>query len=186
MTTYAPNFTPRVKLHYLAAGIEHTTQFRKQRGATGSDMTGVINQMRALFNVWAGRLPEDFEFLSAEFALTDSDDFFAMGLPTAVVGSQPVASYSLRQRCTSTNFVGKATDSRAGIFLYGILWDDGLGEEADNGRVFSAENALVPSSLAILNVHGYAGNGNTAAFKAYANIKINDGLLKKLRSGAIS
>lgn len=186
MTTYAPNFTPRVKVKYQACGIEHTIQFRKQRGATASDMTGVRDQIRALFNIWVAALADDFTFLEADYALTDSDDFISMALPTAIVGLVAAGDYALQQRVTHTNFNGKAAGSRASVFLYGILWEQGLGTDADNGRTLPGEDARVTTSVTLLSSHLFAGSGAVASPHNYANIKVNDRLLKLLRTGAIS
>jgi len=186
MTTYAPNFTPRLKLKYVAAGIEHTIQARAVRGASGSTTDGLKTHIQEIFTLWVGGLAEDFDWISAEMALTDSDVFNPVAVPDPVVGEQLLSSFSLKQRCRSTGFVGQTADSRASIYLYGILWEDGLGTPADNGRVTPAEEANVIATKAILDTHFRAGNGGDAIWHNYANIKDNDRLLKLLRRGVIS
>lgn len=185
MTTYAPNFTPRSRLKYFAAGIEHTIQMRAARG-TVADVGAQKNSIRACFNMMAALLADDFAWISAEYALTDSDDFFPTTLPAAVVGAVDVSTLSLQQRATSTNFNGRVAGSRAGIYFYGIVWEDGQGSPRDNGRVTPAEIPLIASVVAELSGQAHAGNGVQAIFHSYANIKVNDHLLKLLRRGTIS
>lgn len=185
MTSYAPNYTPRARLKYQAAGIEHTIMMRAARGAS-APLDAQVGSIRACFNIMADSLADDFAWISAEYALTDSDDFFPRGLPAAVTGGQPIANFSLKQRCTSTNWNGRVVGSRAAIYLYGIFWTDGLGEVADNGRVTTAELVEVGSVATELSGQAHAGNGLQAIFHQYANIKVNDHLLKLLRRGTIS
>lgn len=186
MPSYAANYTPRVRLTYVAAGIEHTIQMRGPRGANSAAMDAKIGSIRACFNFMLDKLASDFAWVSAEFAATDDDNFIPTSMPAALVGAAPVATFTKKQRCRSTGFVGSTAGSRAAIFFYGILWGDALNAPADNGRVTPAEYAAVASVVTELSGQAYAGNGLSASFKNYANIKDNDGLLQKLRSGAIS
>lgn len=185
MTTYAPNFTPRARLKYVACGIEHTIMMRAARG-TAADLSPQFNSIRACFLMLVDQLPEDFAWISAEYALTDSDVFIPRAVPAAIVGEQPVASYTLKQKCTSTNFNGRAAGSRAALYFYGVLWGEGIGEPADNGRVTPAEQAEIGTVATELSGQAHANSGEQAIFHQYANIKLNDHLLKLLRRGTIS
>jgi hypothetical protein len=186
MTTYAPNYTPRWRGRYLAGGIEHTIQVRTQRGQSAFITQGLGAFVRSLFFIYQDTLASDFAWLSAEYAVTDSDDFVPMSPPAAVVGGASLAGFSLKQRCTSTNFNGRAVGSRAALYLYGIQWDEGLSSIADNGRVSPAEDPNVTAVAAIATTNFFANSGTQATWHQYANIKVNDHLLKLLRRGTIS
>lgn len=185
MTSYAPNYTPRVRVKYLAAGIEHTIMMRAARGSSAGSLDAQVGSIRACFNFGAGLLVDDFAWISAEYALTDSDDFFPRSLPAAVTGTQPVTELSLKKRIRSTNFNGRVSGSRAAIYFYGFVWDDGFEMAADNGRVTPTEESFIGSIATELSGQAHAGNGLQAIFHQYANIKENDHLLKLLRRGAI-
>lgn len=186
MTTYAPNFTPRMRVKYLAAGVEHTIQMRSSRGASSVTVDASKEEISNIFQLFEPLLAEDFAFLSAEYALTDSDVFIPTSLPTAVTGEQLLTDFSLQQRATSTGFIGRSAGSRAAIFFYGIWWEDGVGTPRDNGRVTTVENTAIGSAAANLSTNAKAGSGGDAVFYTYANIKVNDHILKLIRRGAIS
>lgn len=186
MTSYAPNYTPRIRLKYQAAGIEHTIQMRGARGTTAGGLDAQKGSIRACFNLGAANLADDFAWISAEYALTDSDDWFPTTLPAAVTGAAPIASFSLQHRATHTSFNGRVVGSRAAIYFYGFYWEQGVDTSADNGRVTPAEEAFVGDIATELSGQAHAGNGLQAIFHQYANIKVNDHLLKLLRRGTIS
>lgn len=186
MTTYAPNFTPRCRLKYHAAGIDHTIQARAARGSSAAITSGLATHIYNCFQAMTLRLAADFAWISAEYALTDSDVFIPQSPPATPVGTQAVATLSLRQRAASTGIVGTTFGSRASLFFYGIFWGEGLGLQADNGRVTVAESAPLATILSEANANFRAGNGGNAIFHEYANIKINDHILALMRRGAIS
>jgi hypothetical protein len=159
---------------------------RAPRGTSATPTDDLKERISDLFTLFSAFLADDFAFISSEWALTDSDIFYpSASLPTAVVGEQLVADFSLQQRATSTGFVGRAAGSRASLFLYGLWWDDGAGTPRDNGRVTPAEATEIGSATAICTSWAKAGSGEDAVFHNYANIKVNDHLLKLLRRGSI-
>lgn len=186
MTTYAPNYTPRYRARYLAAGIEHTVQVRAQRGQSAFVTAGLGSVVRSLFNLFAEDLASDFAWLSAEYAVTDSDDFIPTDAPAAITGGADVAGFTLNQRATSTNFNGRAVGSRAAVFLYGVQWSVAIGQPAENGRVSAVEDARVGAAATLCSSNFWANSGTLATFHPYANIKVNDHLLKLIRRGTIS
>lgn len=186
MTTYAPNFTPRTRVKYVAAGIEHTIQMRSPRGTGSGVVSGKAEIISDLFDLFSDILADDFAWVSAEYALTDSDVFIPFATPTVVSGTVDPTTFSLHQRVTSTNFNGKAAGSRAAVYMYGLFWSRDSGTPADNGRVTPAENADVGTAAGILSSNAVAGSGDGAFFHNYANIKVNDHLLKLLRRGTIA
>jgi hypothetical protein len=186
VTTYAPNYTPRYRAHYTAAGISHTIQVRAERTEDIGTGAGLAAPLAGLFSTFASQLAVDFAWTGAEYALVDSDDFIPTATPGAVVGTRDISEFSLKARATSTNFNGRATGSRAALYMYGVLWLDGLGEAADNGRVTPAESAFVTTAAGICSANFAANSGTPAIWHDYANIKLNDHLLKLLRRGTIS
>jgi hypothetical protein len=186
MTTYAPNFTPRYRARYLAAGIEHTIQIRGARGESAVDISSRRSDLHDIFAAAATTLADDFQWLSADYALTDSDVFIPAVMPTAVTGLYDVADFNIQQRCVSTGFVGRAAGSRSAIYLYGIWWAVATGAAAENGRVTPAEWAPVTTIKASLDTAGHAGSGALAVWHDYANTKLNDHLLKLVRRGIIA
>src|SRR5690349_16402871 len=194
MTTYAPNFTPRLRVHYVACGLQHTIQVRAPRGTGAgplSDRRGVIHD---IFNLWAPKLCTDFAFISAEYALTDSELFTPIDPPFPVTGTKGPGLYSAKQKVTSTNFAGRAATSRARFSLFGILWiqdiiADALDAEDDgsrNGIVTPAENALVADTATAATSQFFANSGEATSWYPRATIKTNDHLLKLVRRGTIS
>lgn len=186
MTTYAPNYTPRWKGRYVAAGIEHTIQVRAQRNQSAFITQALGGFVRSVFNTFVANLADDFAWLSAEYALTDSDDFIPTAVPAAVVGEAAASGFNLFHRVTSTNFNGRNSGSRAGLYLYGLQWVISVGSPAENGRVSAAEDARVSTATAICTTNFFANSGTAAVWHDYANIKVNDHLLKLLRRGTIS
>lgn len=185
MTSYAPNYTPRMRLKYVAGGIEHTIMMRGPRGASAAALDAQKGSIRACFNFGAARLMDDFAWLSAEYALTDDDVFYPTTLPAAVVGAIPIVGLSAQRKVQSTNFNGRVAGSRAAIYFYGFSWEAGFGQAAENGRITPAEEAFVTSIANELSGQAHAGNGLQAIFHQYANVKVNDHLLKLLRRGII-
>jgi len=73
MTTYSPDFTPRYKARYRAAGIEHTTQIRGPRDDSLFVLLGRGAHLYDMFNNLAPRLADDFSWISAEYAMNDTE-----------------------------------------------------------------------------------------------------------------
>ena len=192
MTTYAPNFTPRYKAKYHVAGLDHTIQLRTTRGASSSVTNALRESLYDMFNVWSAQLAEDFAWISAEYALTDSDIFFPGDMPDAVLGGQALAEFSVQDKITSTGFVGKAAGSKAKVFLYGISWNpDNLvsppvPDTSNDFRVQGTDNANVLACQTSLNLRARANSGEFTVWYPYANIKPNDRLLALARRGLIT
>lgn len=186
MTTWAPNYSPRWKGRYIAAGIEHTIQVRAQRDQSAFITQGLGAYVSSIFNLFSDDLAEDFAWIGAEFAMTDSDVFTPTAVPAPPSADQAVVNFTLRQRCTSTNLNGRGGGSRAALYMYGIRWIDSIGSPGENGRLTGAEDPRVTAAVAICTANFFANNGGSAIWHDYANIKENDHLLKLLRRGTIS
>lgn len=187
MTTYAPNFSPRYKAHYTVGGIDHTIQIR---GSRGDDITLMLARGALLhdaFNAFAAQLYDDFAWISAELALTDSDVFIPATTPAAVTGTIDPTTVSPVQRIKALTFSGKAAGSRARFSLYGITFDDiSDGSVGGDGTVLTAESAAVGTVATLASGNWRAASGGTAVFPGRATYKENDHLLKLVRKGTIT
>jgi hypothetical protein len=187
MTTYAPTFTPRYRLKYKAAGIEHTIQARGPRGTTLAGMQTIGHLFSTVFNNLSPQLADDFAYIQADVALTDDEVFNPATLPDPVTGAVAVADFSLLQRVTASTFSGRAPGSKARFSLYGVQWVFAeTTEDANDFVVTGVESAGVLGVVTAVNNIFCAGSGVPAAFYNRATIKANDDLIKKVRRGIIS
>lgn len=188
MTTFAPTFTPRYKLHYHVGGIDHSITIRGQRGEDGSALGTRANTVATIFNTFATDLMDDFAWLFGEYALTDSDVFIPGGVPgLAPVGLTDVTTMTLKQRITGTTFAGKGTTGRARLTLFGINWPVDVSPEAGNDyKVTSAEDARVGTAATAASEHFFTAGNTAAIFHNQATIKEWDDLVKKARRGIIA
>lgn len=187
MTTYAPNFTPRYKLHYKVGNIEHTVQIRTPRGTDlgGTEFAG--HALRDIWNGLAAYLLDDLVFLTAEVALTDSDVFGPASLPVAVTGTLDPADYNARERIRGLTWNGRSTGSKARFTLFGLMFpDEGTGVVGSDGLILGSEVAAITSGAATATTYFKAGSGNAAVFQGRATYKENDHLLSLVRKGTIS
>ena len=188
MTTYAPNFTPRFKLCYIAGGMQHTIQVRGPRGTDLAGMTAYGPILRSVFMVFVAAMYTDLLFTSAEVALTDDDVFIPVAVPTQPTGmAVDPADFSAMTRAQALTFTGKAPGSRARFSLYGVaIADEASGTTGGDGKVTSTENAGIATVAGIASGAFKAGSGANAAFPNVATYKVNDHLLKLIRKGTIS
>lgn len=187
MTSYAPTFTPRLRVHYIAAGVEHSIQVRYPRGTTGASLAANVDAINAIFGYVTGALADDFEFTSAEYALTDEDVFTACAPPVAVTGTIDAATFTPIQKIVGTTFSGRSPGSRAKFTMFGLFWEEEtLGNAADNGLITAAEVAAIGSVATYATGHFMANSGLAAVFYQKATIKPNDHLLRLVRRGIIS
>lgn len=188
MTTYAPNFTPRYKLHYLAGGITHTIQVRSNRGATFTETENLKDQIRGCYQAVVARAYNDFQFLTAEVALTDSDVFAPAAIPLGLVGhvADP-ALFSAVARIRGLTFTGRAPGSRARFTMFGLAFStDGPTALGGDGTVTPAEEAGITTIGNIATAAFRANSGAGAIFPYRGTYKENDHLLKLVRRGIIS
>src|SRR6185503_3226469 len=189
MADYAPNYSPRYVASYMAAGIGHSVMTRGPRGFSASDLvTNGAAVLGDIVNNLDSLLPTDFAWISAMYALTDSDVFLPTGtLPASIIGGVPTSSLTPVERITATTFIGRSTNSRVRITIYCPDWDQeapsGLGER---GVVQASEVGGIAASITALNnpIHQLSGvDGTMATFYPYVNVKTNDALLRKVRRG---
>lgn len=187
MTTYAPTFTPRWKGNYVAAGVQHSIQGRGPRGTTFSDMQFFAGFMDELFGAVTAVLADDFAWVDASIALTDSDVFLPATTPTGVTGTVDTTGIAPRKRIRALTFSGRTATGRSRISMFGIMLDDDLAtDEGGDGLVTVAELAGIATIVTRLN-SSYRGNsGDLAAWHNRGTYKENDHLLKLVRRGIIS
>jgi hypothetical protein len=189
MASYAPDYTPRYKAHYTAAGIQHSMQFRMHRGIT--DNAGEVAGAAACTVVCSyleARLPVDFAWTSAEYAQEDSPVFVPVAtLPDPIVGEIALAALSAVERITSTTFAARGAFGRTRVSIYCPDWDeDVVGELGSRGIINGADYATIANIVTGLNAlnASLATNGNSSAsWYSRATIKRNDHLLKLVRRG---
>jgi hypothetical protein len=193
MTSYAPTFTGRWRGHYVAAGLSHTFQLRKVRGATNADIQNLAGTAGAIFQVWADKLPTDFVWTSAEWAAQDSEVFTPSAPPAFTTGvlSPTPATYTPIQKITATTFSGKAPGSKARFSMFGIIWEfSNVAGDSEtlsyDGKVLGTEDSRVTDVVALTAGQLSAGSGQGAIFYNVATVKPNDHLLRLVRRGFIA
>lgn len=191
MTTYAPNYTGRYRVHYVSAGIQHVAQLRRSRGASPSSVGLLAATMRAAFAPWVADLPTDFAWISAEQADEDSDLFYPSTLPATLTGLRGTNLYTPMNKITHTRFAARALGSRSALEIYGIWWEftnktDDVNDYAYNGVVDPTEDSRVADTAAALNTQAFANSGGPTTWYSRATVKINDYWLRQLRKGVIS
>jgi len=189
MADFAPNVTPRYKAHYRAAKHVHVIQFRGVRGSTFANMELLgTTHAHALFNALAPNLFDDFAWISAEIALTDSDFFFPAATPTAVTGAQLLANASAADEITHITFSGRGSlGSRVSLHVYGTNFDVDTAPPGGFADfiISAAENAAVAAALATLpGVPTIVAIDNSGiAWRQQVTLKLNDYWLRVKRKG---
>jgi hypothetical protein len=187
MTTYAPNWTPRYRARYQAAGVTHTVQVR---GLRTTDDANIATFGAHLFDFFAPLAPvmaDDFAWIDASYALTDSDLFAPTTTPAGITGDVPVANFEPKEKVIAIAFSGRALGSRARLYVYGGLWNETtLPGVDDNAVITTSEWVNLSTSIAVANNFFCAGSGALATWYNQVTVKENDHLLKLVRRGTIS
>lgn len=187
MTTYAPNWTPRFKAVYRAAGLTHSVTLRRARGTTAGALIDLATICHDVFDGLASRLSTDFAWIEAAYALTDSDVFVPTDVPDAVTGEFDLVDFNIRARITSTTITGRAATGRARVSLYGFAWNPGGDTDgATDYVVTEAEEPGLADAIDALQTEALAASGEVTLWHRQATIKENDRLLKLVRRGIIS
>jgi hypothetical protein len=191
MPDFAPNVTFRYRLHYNVVGRLHTMQCRMVRGIdAGTGQTEAAAYLRSLFAAMDDTLSDDLSFISAEYALTDSDLFFPATVPAAVVGLVSAATFSKQDSITHLTFSGRgAGGSKINMKLYGCQFTPDVvpAEDESDFVLTSAENANVSAAVSALNTsvggRTVCIDNTVASFHARATVKVNDFWLRQVRKG---
>lgn len=189
MADFAPNYTARYRVKYLAAGIEHQMTIRVARGAVPATIISVGQGAAfAIANAYAPTLlADDFTWIEHYYSESDTDVFLSGGgTPTAVVGTVDFSTLSLQRRALQTTFHGRSAGSTTEVYLFGVLWDLNLASSpASNGRAYISESAPTANAILALNAADIVGaDGTNAGFTNYANVKVNDYHLRQMRQSS--
>jgi hypothetical protein len=188
MTTYAPTFTPRLRVHYKVGRIAHSIQVRGPRGASLATMETLKDPVANCFVAVAAFLFDDFEWVSAEVALTDSEIFVPIAVSGIVpVGGIPLVAQSAYNRIRGLTISGRAPGSRGRFTLYGLQ----IATSADtdiggDGVLTAAEMPALTTIAGIANTYFKANSGDATVWYNRGTYKGNDHLLKLVRRGVIS
>lgn len=191
MADFAPNVTARYRLHYNVAGRVHTIQSRGVRGIDVSTLQADgATYLRAVFAALATLMADDLAFVSAEYALTDSDLFFPAAIPTAVTGGVAVATFTKMDSITHLTFSGRGSlGSKVNQKVYGVqvnadllpvnLWSDFVVNSSELAAVANAVTAFNTSPSGRI----VAIDNSVPTYRARATVKVNDFWLRKVRQG---
>jgi hypothetical protein len=187
MTTYAPTFTPRLRVKYKAGGISHSIQVRGPRGASLATMGGLVDPVANCFVALATYLFSDFAWISAEVALTDAESFAPVAVSGIIpVGGVTLATQSAIQRIRGLTISGRAPGSRSRFTIFGVVFAESASTDIGADGVSSgAEVAGLVTIAGIANTYFKANSGDNAIWYTRGTYKRNDHLLKLVRRGTI-
>lgn len=190
MTSYAPNFSARVRIKYRAARAIHTQTWRfPDYGTLG---IGLAAAQAAIAAIWSHLTPimyDDLQCLAVTYALTDSNIF----LPTSLIDmsgdvATPTDDPSIKANAVS--MVGRtATGQPAKEFFYGVVVNGLESVGGTDFRINPLEVGAIDDTIAEAN--GFlidlvlCGSDRTGiTWYPYANYKPNDYWVKRVRQGA--
>ncbi len=189
MTTFAPTISPRWKGTYVAGGVQHTLQLRSPRGATFADIdTFARAAAQTMFGAVLAFLADDYSWVQAEIALTDSDVFLPATTPTvASPGLVALSTFSATKKISAVTLTGKSATARARFSMFGLFIPaDNPGDIGEDGNLTPAELAGLATIIATANTNARAADGSQATYHSRATYKENDHLLKLVRRGIIT
>ena len=191
MADFSPDYTPRYKMVYRAAGVQHNFGLRFARGTANSAvLTNGRTIINALFGAFTStRLAADFDYIAEYFAEQDSNVFQSSGfLPTPPAGTAVVADFTPAAKVTSWSISGKSSESKTRVVMYGLQSNpyDTAANEAKL-YVLSSEETELATAIAALNAgSSCGGDGTEAVYYPRANVDLNDFLKRAVRRGIIS
>jgi len=188
MTTFAPTFTPRLRVHYKCGGIGHAIQVRGARGASLATMTGLVDPVANCFVALATRLYSDFAWLSAEVALTDEESFIPVPVSGIIpVGGVVLLAQSAVNKIRGLTVSGRAPGSRSRMTFFGAEFSASSNTaEAADSVITATEFAGMNTIAGIANTYFHANSGAAAIWYNRGTYKVNDHLLKLVRRGIIT
>ncbi len=192
MPDYAPSATPRYKLIYNNAGVQHSVQLRGERDeAQGATVTRSQGVLESLFASLSPLLCTDLQFISAFYIPKDSEVSVVAAVPAAVPAPPNViGGFSAQDKISSLSFAGKSSlGSRARLSIFGIFLNpDALPAGiASNFVLLSSESAPVSDAVTSLNLGALpAIDGGVITWYTRATLKVNDHWLRRVRQGVVS
>jgi len=187
MTTYAPTFTPRLRVHYFAGRIAHSIQVRGPRGSSLATMGGLVDPVANCFIALAANLYNDFAWVSAEVALTDSEVFVPVPVSGLVpVGAIVLVAQSAVNRIRGLTVSGRAPGSRGRFTMFGLFFNGSADTDvAADGVITATEVPGMNTIAGIANTYFKANSGDSTVWYNRGTYKQNDHLLKLVRRGIV-
>lgn len=186
MADYAPNYTPRARIKYLAAGLNHSLTVRAPRGSSFADTQGRIGTLATMMTALSPLMADDFAVYAQEVALTDVDVFLPATSPaTFPSGSVAIADYSTLQRITSTSWSGKNALGQARFSIFGLFWDIEVDIEAADFVMLGTETSVITTIANAASAAFCSNSGQLASFYPRATLKVNDYWVRQVRKGTV-
>lgn len=190
MTTYADNFTHRVRGSYIAMGIPHRWQVRAI--GTGSFTDIQANTIAETLNNYVlsfeATLCSDWAWTGWEYAARNTDVFipFTPSLTDTIVGIADFSATGKRKRISACNQAGRGATGSARMYWWGILTSDvQTTDKASDLVLTSAEITGLPGATGIINGALGTSSGAPATFYERLTYKENDRLVRLVRRGLI-
>lgn len=186
MTDYAPDYTMRYKVHYLAGGFTHDMVVRGPISFSDitTELIALAGGLQTFFEAIEGALFDDFAFLNASYALPSSSVF----LPTVIVPTSPTgvtdpANRSARLRATACTMAGRGSPGGSGrLYFFGLtLADSTETDPAGDGVVTVANLAGITDAKDAADAAFHSSNGSAMVFYPRFTIKVNDAALRIVR-----
>jgi hypothetical protein len=188
MADYAPNYTMRVKLRYSVQGRTHSIVVRGGITDVAINAPDLANSLMGFLNALAPMLYDDWTVVSLSYCLAGETFFVPMdfgGIDVFIGGADATALRTAAQAAIHGRFEGRGTEgSKAALVIFGVSTKPGdLGVEdyriykAESVEVEAAHNALVAAIPPFR-----CGNGSTAVWYPYMNIKANDAVVRDVRT----
>ena len=186
MTDYAPDYTFRYKVRYLAGGFQHDMVVRgplvvvdpaTQNQLLADVLSGYfVNLQTVLYN--------DFEFQTASYAVAGSNVFIPTTIvPISPVGVVSVANSAARQRASACTHAGRGIGSGSGrLYFFGLAMpDSAAGDPAADGVISVTNLPGLATATGIADGTFKSSSGAAMAFYPRLTIKVNDAMLRIVR-----
>lgn len=184
---FAPSFTPRYIAKYRAGGRQHDIMVR---GAISETQSATVTRgqtvLHALMLSLAGKLPDDFLWISAKYIPEDSESALPAGTPEAVTGALDVDLFSKKDRISAIHFAGHSTQSPAGLFVYSVQYTEDVVPDSTSSDfiITASEDIDISAAIAALRAQAmYAVDGTAITWYNQVTYKVNDFYVKKVRKG---
>lgn len=190
MTSFAPNYTARLRVKYRAARAIHTQTWRfPAYGTLGVGMIAARDAVEAIWGHLTPNLFDDTECLAVTYAVEDTNIF----LPTDVIsisGDVATPTDLPKIKALAVSMVGRtSTGQPAKIFFYGLDETTLSSSGGEDFRQNPGENAALTAAIAEANgfIAGLilcGSDGTAVTWYPYTNQKPNDYWVKRVRQGA--
>lgn len=189
MTTYADNYTSRVRGDYIACGIPHRLQVRAvptslTEGAAEA-IAEVINNYILSFEA---QLSTDWAWQGWAYASANSETFipFVPVLSDTVAGAVNFNDISPRRKVTAANHAARSATSTTRIYFFGlIIVDSAAADAGGNGVLTPAEVGGLSGATGIVSGSLASASGELATFYNRLTYKVNDRLFRLVKRGLI-